>query len=145
MVAKAKASPDGPTYFLWLIFVGLETGAQLALKAASNAGTTGWLNSVSPIVNNPWFLASISCDAANLIVWLAILRRHELSVAVPLSSMTYFAVLLATAFLLHEPVHGVQLAGLILVGIGVTLVSWNETSCDEGGRDSGDARVADRG
>jgi hypothetical protein len=143
--ANTQAAAPGRTYVLWLIFVSLETGAQLALKEASNAGTAGWLNSIGPIVNNPWFLGSIACDAANLLVWLAILRRHELSVAVPLSSMTYFAVLLASALLLHEPVRGFQLAGLFLVGIGVPLVSWNETSHEEGDRDPSDARVADRG
>jgi drug/metabolite transporter (DMT)-like permease len=120
-------------YFLWLIFVVLETAAQLTLKMASGAGTTHYLQSIGTIVNSRWFMASIACDAANLIIWLAILRRHELSVAVPLTSMTYFAVLLASGLLLHEPVRLAQLMGLILIGGGVTLVSWNERLQDEGG------------
>ena len=123
--------PRYPAYSLWLIFAVLETAAQVALKLASNhAGTSDILQSVSPIVSSPWFIASIACDAANLAIWLAILQRHDLSVAVPLTSMTYFAVLLATGLFLREPVQMMQLVGLMLVGLGLTLVTWGQSPAE---------------
>ncbi len=118
---------------LWLMFVALETTAQLALKMAaiSAGGDANLWGSINPIVTNPWFAGSIACDAANLLLWLAILRRHDLSLAVPLSSVTYFTVLLAAGLFLHEPISAPQLAGLMLVGIGLTLVTWDQSPAEQ--------------
>jgi drug/metabolite transporter (DMT)-like permease len=112
---------------LWLIFVLLETAAQLALKkAAMSADHMGIWQSVHPIVTNPWFVGSIACNAFKLLVWLALLGRQQLSVAVPIPSMTYFSVLLAAEFFLHEPMQTAQLGGLVLIGVGLTLVTWGD-------------------
>ena len=132
MMRATALGPAMRTTYLWLMFVVLETTAQLALKmAATSAGghVDPW-RSINPIVANPWFVGSIACDAANLLLWLAILRRHDLSLAVPLSSVTYFTVLLAAGLLLHEPISAPQLAGLMLVGIGLTLVTWDEAPAE---------------
>jgi drug/metabolite transporter (DMT)-like permease len=132
MTTDTSTSPNiiAP-YSLWLTFVALETGAQVSLKFASaSAGTANVIQSAEPIIKSPWFIGSILCDAANLVIWLTILRRHDLSVAVPLTSMTYFAVLLISWLLLHEEMSMPQLAGLMLVGIGLTLVAWEEASVE---------------
>ena len=109
----------------WLLFVSLETTAQLTLKMAAVAtpslgGTGGWLQALA---SNSWFQASIACDIANFLVWLAILRRHDLSVAIPLSALCYFSIIIASSVLLHEPVSTPQIAGLLLTGFGILCIA----------------------
>jgi drug/metabolite transporter (DMT)-like permease len=109
----------------WLVFVALETFAQIALKIA--AVDTGAPSSVGDwlrvLAGNGWFQASIAADVANFFAWMLILRRHDLSLAVPLSSLCYVTILLASAVILHEKVMPFQLLGLTLVGIGIALVA----------------------
>ena len=109
----------------WLVFVALETFAQIALKFAAvdtsaAGGFAGWLHALA---TNGWFQASIAADVMNFFAWMLILRRHELSLAVPLSSLCYFTIILASTILLHEAVTPLQLLGLGLVGIGIVLVA----------------------
>ena len=113
--------PTPRTMAHWLVFVSLETTAQLTLKVAAvgtmgPGGAWGWLQALA---SNPWFQASIACDVANFLVWMAILRRHDLSVAIPLSALCYFSIIIASSLLLHEPVSVPQVAGLALIGLGI--------------------------
>ena len=87
---------------------------------------TAWLFA---LVSNHWFQASIAADIANFFIWMSILRRHDLSLAVPLSSLSYFTVIALSTILLHEAVTPLQLVGLGAVGIGIILIA---------GPDSGD-------
>ena len=112
----------------WLVFVALETFAQIALKLAAvdtnvAAGFGGWLHALA---TNGWFQASIAADVLNFFAWMLILRRHDLSLAVPLSSLCYFTVILASTILLHEAIAPLQLLGLGLVGAGIVLVASGE-------------------
>ena len=54
----------------------------------------------------------------------AILRRHDLSLAIPLSSICYFAIIAAGTVFLHESVAVAQWVGLIVIGVGLALISW---------------------
>ena len=109
----------------WLVFVALETFAQISLKvAAAGAGAGSGLGSwFSALLFNHWFQVSIAADVINFFIWMSILRRHDLSLAVPLSSLSYFSVILLSTVLLHEPVALIQLLGLGTVGLGIVLIA----------------------
>ena len=126
----------------WVVFVALETFAQVALKLAavdSNAASSlsSWL---AALASNHWFQASLAADVLNFFAWMLILRRHDLSLAVPLSSLCYFAIVIASTLLLHETVSVLQVAGLGLIGTGIILVAGLEgaetaqADTDKGGR-----------
>lgn len=113
---------------LWLLLVGSETLAQLALKQAAiisdvDAGASTWLTTV---VANPWFLLSILCDISGFSAWIAILRRHDLSLAVPLSSLSYVTTVAMTFILLHESVTLLQVAGMVCIGFGILVLTQND-------------------
>jgi drug/metabolite transporter (DMT)-like permease len=115
---------------LWASFVALETLAQVALKVAAleapaMSATAAYLPTG---VHSPWFALSIACDAANLLLWLVILRGHDLSAAIPMSSVTFLSVVGASSLILGEQVQALQALGLLLIGIGVTLVAWDEVA-----------------
>jgi drug/metabolite transporter (DMT)-like permease len=125
----------------WIVFVALETFAQISLKLAAvdvppGSGLGAW---VQALTSNGWFQASIAADVVNFFAWMLILRRHDLSLAVPLSSFCYVTIVLASTFLLQETVTALQLLGLGLVGIGIVLVA------DQEPEDSANAGQRDRG
>ena len=122
----APALPVWRTGAIWVVFAALETAAQLTLKmaagtTASELSTGAWL---CALATNPWFQLSIACDMANFFAWMAILRRHDLSLAIPLSSICYFAIIAAGTVFLHESVAVAQWVGLIVIGFGLALISW---------------------
>lgn len=125
----------------WIVFVALETFAQISLKLAAADAPPGpdlaaWLRALT---SNGWFQASIAADVVNFFAWMLILRRHDLSLAVPLSSFCYVTIVLASTFLLHETVTPLQVLGLGLVGIGIVLVA------DRGPADLANARQQEGG
>ena len=119
-----RESPALRIQWLWIGFVGLETAAQLSLKMAATTnhalGMSAWIGA---LLTNHWFQISILCDAVNFLMWMTILRRHDLSLAVPLSSLCYGAIVLLSFLLLHEPITGVQLIGLCTIGAGVIVLA----------------------
>ena len=117
-------------YLSWFVLVGCETGAQLTLKVAADVtnpvlGVAEWL---AHLITNKWFILSLSFDIAGFFAWLSILRRHDLSVALPLSSVCYFAITLASLLILKEPVTGAQVFGLCTIGLGVFFLTKEEAS-----------------
>lgn len=126
----------------WLVFVALETFAQVALKLAavdSDAASSlsGW---IAALASNGWFQASLTADVLNFFAWMTILRRLDLSLAVPLSSLCYFAIVIVSTLLLRETVSVPQVVGLGLIGVGIILVAGLEgaetdtADPDNGGR-----------
>lgn len=108
---------------IWVLLAGLEAGAQISLKLAAvgAAGSAGSWAPVDALANAPLFWVSLACDGGAFWVWMRILHQHDLSVAVPISAICYFATILASYALLHEPVAPLQGAGLLLMGLGIHL------------------------
>jgi drug/metabolite transporter (DMT)-like permease len=111
--------------WIWVWFVAIETFAQISLKfAATGTGDKSQLvDWLATLASNGWFQASIAADVINFFVWMSILRRHELSLAVPLSSFCYFTIVAFSTLVLHETVSPLQLLGLAVVGAGIILVA----------------------
>jgi drug/metabolite transporter (DMT)-like permease len=108
-------------YFIWFVLIACETGAQLALKLAAgqSALDLDYLQWLTLLATNKWFMISIAFDIASFFAWMSILRRHNLSVAVPLTSLCYIAIVMMTVVFLHEPVTSLQLIGLSTIGLGI--------------------------
>lgn len=125
----SRESPARGNCLLWIGFVGLETAAQLSLKMAATTNpaleTGAWLGA---LLRNHWFQISIVCDAVNFLMWMTILRRHDLSLAVPLSSLCYAAIVILSFLLLREPVTGVQLIGLCTIGAGIIVLTKDDAT-----------------
>lgn len=109
----------------WILFVALETTAQLTLKHASGAVNpeAELFSQLSALSTNAWLQASLCCDVLNVLVWVHILKRHDLSVAVPASSVCYVAVILGSVLLFNERPASLQMFGLAAIALGIALVS----------------------
>ncbi len=75
-------------------------------------------NAVSPLV-----VAGIILYALNFFLWIIILTKIDLSLAVPLGSTTYALIPLSAVIFLHERISMMGLAGILCVILGILILS----------------------
>ncbi|NMF40141.1 transporter, partial [Pseudomonas sp. SWRI 103] len=100
------------TLVLWALLICTESAGQLFTKVAGDQlgqmdFNWQWL---AEVARNPGILAAIACYIGAFFVWMLILRRSSLSLAFPLSSLVFVAVLLGSWLGLGEhisPLHWV--------------------------------------
>jgi len=119
---------------LWMLFalsLVCDVAGQLCFKQGADhlaghaAGRTWWrrlAGYLAAIAGAPWLWAGVAVYVVELIVWLAILERAPLSLAFPIASLNYCGVIVASRFLLHEPVSRRRWAGAALITLGVAIV-----------------------
>ncbi len=110
---------------IWAALIAIESAAQISLKLAANQiGEMTWEWSwIVRAVSDKWFIASLVCDVASFLVWIALLRRHDLSFAVPVSSLCFVSVLALSVVVLKEPVTALQIVGMATIGVGIYLIA----------------------
>jgi multidrug transporter EmrE-like cation transporter len=117
------------TFALILTGVLLNAGAQLLLKAGTNAVghfefaaanivPVGWR-----LATEPHIVGGLACYVVSVVVWIMGLSRVPVSVAYPLLSMGYIVNLLAAWWLFGEAITPAKVAGIGLIVIGVWLVA----------------------
>jgi len=108
-------------------------------KTASSQGTPSItdLNSayafVLGTVGQGYLWLGVGAIAFVFISWIVVLSKIDLSVAVPLTSISYVFVALVSLIFLHEQVSAVRWAGIAFILLGVTVVSRSSES-EEAGR-----------
>lgn len=75
------------------------------------------------LTSNPWLWLGVIFYLANFFLWMALLSRVDLSVAFPMSSLTYIIVPVLAIVFLHEQVYMTRWAGIIFIIIGISLTS----------------------
>ena len=106
---------------LWVLNVVLDTGGQLAFKAAANApgdGLARWLH----MARRPWLWLGIGCYVIEFLIWIAFLSLLPLSEAILLGSINIVAVMVAGRILFGEKLTRLRVAGIVLVTLGVAIV-----------------------
>jgi drug/metabolite transporter (DMT)-like permease len=106
---------------LWIGNVVLDSGGQLAFKAAAIEPPCGaghwWF-----MARRPWIWLGIGCYVAEFMAWLAFLSLVPLSDGVMLGSINIVAIMLAGRWLFAERLDRLRVAGMLLVCIGVGVV-----------------------
>jgi drug/metabolite transporter (DMT)-like permease len=72
---------------------------------------------------NPWVLSALAAAFLAALTWMAALTRLDLSHAYPVMSLSFVLVVLASAWLLHEPLTVLKIAGVALICLGVAVGS----------------------
>ena len=121
--------------FLFLVINDLlDTTAQLLMK--KGLGLID-LNSISAFFlhlinfsdpNIFLFWIGLIIYLSNFILWMSILSKIDLSIALPLASSGYILIPIAAIFFLHEVVSPMRWLGLILIVLGIYFVSKSKTS-----------------
>ena len=108
---------------LWVLNVLVDSGGQLAFKAAaSEPGTLDGMARWRFMLARPWLWAGVACYVAEFLLWLAFLSLVPLSDGVLLGSINIVAIMLLGRVLFKERLAPLRVAGIVLVSIGVAIV-----------------------
>jgi drug/metabolite transporter (DMT)-like permease len=108
---------------LWLLNIVLDTGGQLAFKAAAGDKAAGdGLARWKHMAGRPWLWLGIGSYVVEFLVWIAVVAVTPLSEGVLLGSINIVAIMLAGRFLFGEKLTRLRVAGIVLVTLGVAIV-----------------------
>jgi multidrug transporter EmrE-like cation transporter len=117
------------TLLLILIPVVFASISELAMKKAiSSFGELSLRSLLSwsfhlNIFTNPYVLFALGLYGISVLLWLIVLSRVPLSYAYPLVSISYVLVVLASKWILGEPVSLTRWVGVLLICSGVILIA----------------------
>lgn len=117
------------SFSLLMLGVLLNAGAQLLLKAGTNAvghfEFTG--ANIVPVgmrlALEPHIMGGVTCYVVSLVVWIMGLSRVEVSIAYPMLSIGYVLNALAAWYLFGESLTAQKLIGIAFIIAGVFLVA----------------------
>jgi multidrug transporter EmrE-like cation transporter len=75
------------------------------------------------LITNVFYLFSLLCMFFQAIVWQQALKHYPLSLAYPFMSLVNFVILIASAVLFGEGITVGNIAGLLLISIGIAVLS----------------------
>jgi drug/metabolite transporter (DMT)-like permease len=108
---------------LWVLNVVLDTGGQLAFRAAAGDQRAGdGLQRWKYMAARPWLWLGVSCYVIEFLVWIAFLSLIPLSEGVLLGSINIVAIMIAGRFLFGEKLTRLRVVGIALVTLGVVIV-----------------------
>lgn len=96
----------------------LNAGAQLLLKAGTNARPLGLALAIEPHI-----LAGLACYVVSVVVWVVALSKVPVSIAYPMLSIGYVVNAIAAYYLLGESVTPMRLVGIGIIILGVFIVA----------------------
>jgi len=96
----------------------LNAGAQLLLKAGTNAEPLGLRLAIEPHI-----LAGLACYVVSVVVWVVALSKVPVSMAYPMLSIGYVVNAIAAYYWLREGVTPMRLAGIGVIIVGVFIVA----------------------
>lgn len=110
---------------LWVLNVLVDSGGQLAFKAAAGDPRAGdGLARWKWMARRPWLWIGIACYVAEFLLWLAFLSLVPLSEGVLLGSINIVAIMLAGRYLFAEKLSRLRVIGILLISAGVAIVGW---------------------
>jgi drug/metabolite transporter (DMT)-like permease len=81
------------------------------------------LNLLIGLATNPFVLAGLFVYGISTVFWLTALSRVDLSFAYPFVSLSYILMLLASWQIFNENISVLRVAGCLVVGLVVVLIS----------------------
>lgn len=108
----------------------LETAAQFCFKKTALAqhsavitNITDALRFLSVAAANPFLWFALLAVFALFCIWITILSKLDLSVAVPAASLSYITIPLASVIFLGERIPFLRWLGILFIILGIILVS----------------------
>jgi len=84
---------------------------------------------------SPYIWMSFACEIINFVVWMTILKRHNVSQAFPLTAISYATIMITGWLVFHEPMQWAQLIGIAMIMGGIAMLGFSPkpSSPDDGG------------
>lgn len=111
---------------LILLNIALAVSGQLAIKAGMKQvgviHASNWFALLITSFTNVYVVLGLLAYIIAAGTWIVVLSRVDLTVAYPMLSLGYIAVLILSALILKESVGVVRILGTILIILGVVLI-----------------------
>jgi len=126
-----KKRPLTLRIFIFVVFTDfLETAAQFCFKKTALAQHSVVLTSITDVLrfifvaaSNPFLWFALLAVFALFCIWITILSKLDLSVAVPVASLSYITIPLVSVIFLKEKIPFLHWIGILFILLGVILVS----------------------
>ncbi len=103
------------------LYVVLNSVAQLLLKQGASAGGS---TVIAGLPINARLVCGVILFGLSFLVWIFILAKENLSFAFPFAvGLGYSTVAALSIFVLKEPISAVQMTGIVVVLVGLTLIA----------------------
>jgi drug/metabolite transporter (DMT)-like permease len=103
---------------------------QILFKKTANSIDTYSLRGIhahkrfmSDVLTKPSIWAGLFYMGVGLVIWLFALAQAELSLVFPMTSLQYIMILFLAHIFLGEKIDKMKLAGTLLVGIGIIMIT----------------------
>lgn len=112
-------------YLFLVLALTLNATANVLLKVgAGRLGDLSEPGTITRLLTNYYLLAGLGLFALNVVFYAAALARLNLSVAYPVMMAGGIVIVVSVSILvLHEAVTAPQIAGLVLLVVGIVLVT----------------------
>ncbi|WP_293797644.1 EamA family transporter [uncultured Bosea sp.] len=123
-LAPSEAPARWRQILIWLAFIGLDTGTQIAFKwGADGLGDMDFgLEMLARSVTLPGVWFAVIGYLGTFLVWMAILRDMPLSRAFPMTGLVYITVPLFAWGAFGEHISLLRAGGIALIIFGVILL-----------------------
>jgi drug/metabolite transporter (DMT)-like permease len=108
---------------LLMVYCQLVIKWQVTGAGASAGDAAGRLGLAIGLLINPWVISALAAALLAAVSWMAALTKLDLSHAYPFVSLSFVAVMVGSAWLFHEPLTGLKIAGIALICLGVAIGS----------------------
>jgi drug/metabolite transporter (DMT)-like permease len=118
-----------------------DTLAQLLMKkglAQAGPVTPGGIMDFCAVdVSSPLLWIGVIVQVLNFFIWIVILYKVDLSIAMPAGSTSYLFIPIAAALFLGEHISALRWAGIILIVLGIHFVSQSTKEAPPGAVEAG--------
>jgi len=113
------------TYFYVFLTIALTVYGQIVIKARAtiHSASAEGVGFLSAMFLDPWVLSGLAAALTASATWMMAVRGAELSVVYPIMALTFIAVPVLAVVIFGERLSGLQMAGLFLIVIGVSLAA----------------------
>jgi len=117
------------SYLYVFITIFLTVYSQIVIKwqvvaaGAFPAETPERLLFIARLLINPWVISALAAGLLAVVSWMAAMTKLDLSHAYPFMSLAFVLVLIASAWVFHEPVTAPKIIGLLLIAAGIVVGS----------------------
>lgn len=108
---------------LLTVFGQLVIKWQVAAAGPLPEGIAARAQFIAHLLANPWILAGLFAAFAASLAWMLALTKLPLTIAYPMTAMSFVIVVLGGGYLFSEPVGPAKIAGLCLIVLGIALAS----------------------
>ena len=75
------------------------------------------------VISNTFYMLALGCMVLQAIVWQQALKHYRLSFAYPFMSIVNFVILVPSFLLFNESITTMNIIGLVVISIGVSVLS----------------------